>query len=187
MARKPRQEIAGGVHHVYARGNDRCAVYRDDADRQAYLALLGTVVVSRGWRCLAYCQMTNHVHLLLETPRANLGRGMHQLHGEYARRFNKRHGRSGHLFGGRFGSVHVGGDAQLWAAAAYVAVNPVDAGLCRRPEDWPWSSHGATLGEADRPPWLDVSRLLWHFSAGRGDPQGRYATYVADRLARRPG
>jgi putative transposase len=184
MARKPRIEVAGGVHHVYARGNDRCSIFRDDHDRYRYLRLIGTVVALRGWRCLAYCLMTNHVHLLFETPEANLGLGMHQLHGEYARLFNKRHERSGHLFQGRFGSVFIRDDAQLWAVAAYIAVNPAEAGLCQVPERWRWSSHAAMAGLVGAPSWLDVDRLMSHLSGAGGDPRERYGAYVAERLAR---
>jgi REP element-mobilizing transposase RayT len=183
MARPLRRELAGGLHHVYARGNDGCHVYRDDLDRTRYLRLLGTVVAHRGWRCLAYCLMTTHVHLLVETPEPNLAVGMHQLHGEFVRAFNKRHGRSGHLFQGRYGSVLVRDDAQLWTTVAYIAANPVEAGICGSAADWRWSSHGAVVGEAVPPPWLDVERLLGHFGGGGGDPRERYARHVADRRA----
>ena len=98
MPRRPREELADAIHHVYARGNDRRAIYLDDGDRAAYLAMLGRVVVMKGWRCLAYCLMDNHVHLLIETPEPNLGSGMQRLHGLYAQSHNERHGRSGHLF-----------------------------------------------------------------------------------------
>jgi putative transposase len=184
MARPLREELEGGVHHVFARGNDGCDIYVDDVDRRRYLSLLALVVKLRGWRCLAYCLMTNHVHIVVETPKPDLGLGMRRFHGDYARLFNLRHERRGHLFQGRFGSVLVGDDAQLWAVAAYVAVNPVEAGLCRAPEDWRWSSHPATIGVAEGPPWLHVDRLLWHFGGAGGEARARYGNYVADRLAR---
>lgn len=174
------------MHHVFARGNDGCAVYRDDDDRRRYLALLGGAVIDCGWRCLAYCLMSNHVHLLLETPTENLGVGMRQVHGEYVSRFNKRHGRRGHLFEGRFGSVHVRDDPQLWAVAAYIAVNPVAAGLAASPEAWAWGSHGAVAGRAPAPPWLDVARLLELLGAGAADARRRYRSYVSELVQRRP-
>jgi putative transposase len=186
MPRRARIEVAGGVHHVYARGNDGCAVYRDDGDRRRYLDLLGGAVTECGWRCLAYCLMTTHVHLLLETPTANLGVGMRQMHGEYVSRFNKRHDRRGHLFQGRFGSVVVRDDAQLWAVAAYIAVNPVAAGLCREPEAWRWGSHGAVVGSAVAPAWLDARRLLELLGGGGGSAGRRYRTYVSEQVQRRP-
>ena len=102
--------------------------------------------------------MDNHVHLLLETPQTNLGAGMQRLHGVYAQTHNKRHGRSGHVFQGRFGANRVTTDAQLWVTARYIARNPVEAGLCARPEEWQWSSHASILANA-APPWLDRERL----------------------------
>lgn len=175
MPRPPRDEVEGGIYHVFARGNDRRDIYLDDADRETYLALLGRVTLRQRWRCLAYCLMPNHLHVLLETPQANLGAGMQRLQGLYAQIFNERHGRSGHVFQGRYGSARITTDEQLWTVAAYVAVNPVRAGLCERPEHWRWSSHSATIGGRDSPRWLDVRRLLSHFEGLGGDPSQRYA------------
>src|SRR3954451_17302935 len=141
MPRKPREEVAGGIHHVYGRGNNRRLLYLDDVDREGYLALLRVVVARQGWRCLSYCLMSNHVHLLIETPEPNLGDGMRRLHGDFARGFNRRHGISGHVFQGRFGSKPLKDDGHLWTTAAYIAANPVEAGLCAAPEGWRWSSH----------------------------------------------
>ena len=178
MPRKPREERPGAIHHVYARGNDRRVVFRDDADRWTYLTLLGRMTRRQRWLLLAYCLMDNHVHLLVETPEPNLGRGMQRLHGTYAQTHNERHGRCGHLFDGRYGAKPVKTDAQLWVVAAYIARNPVEAACCRRAEEWPWSSHAAVLGGRS-PAWLSVARLLEHF-AGAGDrPRERYAAFVA--------
>ena len=163
---------------MFARGNGKQAIYLDDDDRRTYLRMLGAVVTKHSWCCLAYCLMENHVHLLLETPRANLGVGMQWLHGLYAQTFNERHGRSGHLFQGRYGSVRVKTDAQLWMLARYLAVNPVKAELSGRPADWPWSSHGALVGSR-LPRWLDHSRLLQYFAAAGGDPAERYSAMIA--------
>jgi REP element-mobilizing transposase RayT len=95
------------------------------------------------WSLHAYCLMDNHVHLLIEIPRPNLADGIQYLHGTYAREFNKRHRRSGHLFQGRFGSVRIKRDEQLWTVTEYIAMNPVRAGLCTTPSEWPWSSAGS--------------------------------------------
>jgi putative transposase len=177
VPRKPRQEVEGGVHHVYARGNGQQDIYLDDADRWRYLTILHDVVVRNRWRCLAYCLMPNHLHLLLETPEANLGSGMQRLHGRYGQKFNERHGRCGHVFQGRYGTVRIRSDEQLWTTARYIALNPVVAGLCERPEAWRWSSHAAVLG-ARAPGWLDVSRLLWFFGAAGGQSRRRYVRFV---------
>ena len=172
VPRKPRDESAGAIHHVYARGNDRMAIFEDDRDRVAYLALLGDVVLRMGWRCLAYCLMPNHVHLLVETPEPNLGAGMCRLQGEYARRFNARHDRVGHLFERRYGSTRVKDDPQLWTVVAYIARNPVAAGLCDRPELWRWGSHTLMADETHGPAWLDVARLYAFLSGLVGGPGG---------------
>lgn len=182
VPRKPRAEFEAGVWHVYARGNNRQVVHHDERDRRTYVAMLAAEVERHAWRCLSYCLMPNHVHLLVETTQPNLGRGMQRLQGDYARWFNKRHGRSGHLFGERFGATWIGDDAHLWTAARYVARNPVEAGLCEEPGDFAWSSYAATVG-GTAPAWLDVDRLLELFG---GDPTGgtrqpidRFATFVA--------
>ncbi len=165
------------MHHVYARGNNKQDIFLCRRDRELYLAMLAEVVLKKQWSCLAYCLMDNHMHLLVETPEANLGSGMGRLHTLYAQSFNKHYRRCGHVFQGRFGSVLMRTDAQLLTTARYIALNPVEAGLCGRPEEWRWSSHAALLG-AQAPAWLDVPRLLGFFGLDGGDPRARYAEFV---------
>jgi putative transposase len=177
MARKPREEFPGAVHHVFARGNRKQKIFVCDEDRRLYLDLLAQVVRRTRWRCLSYCLMANHVHVLVETPDPNLGAGMQRLHGMYGQMFNRAHRHSGHVFQGRFGSVLIRTDEQLLHAARYVVRNPVEAGLCDEPGEWPWSSHAAVLG-GPGPRWLDVARLLAYFGVSGGDPCRRYADFV---------
>jgi REP element-mobilizing transposase RayT len=159
------------------------AIFVDDTDRVRYLRLLGRVVEVTGWRCLAYCLMGNHVHLLIETPRPNLGAGMQRLHGRYAQGFNRRHETVGHTFQGRYGSTRVRTDEQLLQTARYVALNPVEAGLCATAQEWPWSSYRLTVGDGrGAPAWLDATRLLEHVhrgAAGASDARKRFAAFVA--------
>ncbi len=116
--------------------------------------------------------MGNHVHLVIETPEANLSAGMQRLHSGYAMALNGRHARSGHVFQGRFGSKLIKDDQQFAATFQYVADNPVKAGLCQLPEEWPWSSYRATVG-LPVPDWLDRSGLLRRLgSARREDERG---------------
>jgi putative transposase len=182
VPRKPREEIVDGVAHVWMRGNDRREVFADAEDRMRWLSILEGVVEACDWRVLAYCQMTNHAHLVVETPKANLGAGMCRLNGLYARTFNRRHQRTDHLFGKPYGMTRIAEPEHLWFAAAYVALNPVRAGMCRRPEDWMWSSYAATVEDGGLrvvPPWwLDVRRLLSYFDGLGGDPRRRYADLV---------
>ena len=129
MPRKPRVQVAGGLVHIYSRGVNRRTIFLDDLDRELYLALLGGVCRRQGWRCLAYCLMPNHVHVLVETPEPNLSDGVQRLHSAYARAFNERHVRWGHLFGDRFRDRGVLTEHQVARVAAYIAMNPVKAGL----------------------------------------------------------
>jgi putative transposase len=163
---------------VYSRGAVKQPIFLDDLDRRRYLSILAKVTRRMAWRCLAYCLMGNHMHLLIETPEPNLGRGMQRLHGTYAQAFNRRHDGSGHVFGARFNSKSILTDPQLWVTAAYIARNPVEAGLCSAPEGWAWSSHAAVVAR-NWPSWLDVPRLLAYFRQAGGDPFQRYLEFVA--------
>jgi REP element-mobilizing transposase RayT len=177
MSRPLRIEIPNGIYHVTARGNARGTIYADDRDRVGWNELLGRVVERFGWLVLAFCQMTNHYHLLVETPEPNLSRGMRHLNGVYAQRFNRRHARVGHVFQARFHASLIEGDEHLMAVAAYVPRNPVRAGLCRDPADWPWSSYGATIG-LERSGLVATDRLLACFSDTRDAARRSYRELV---------
>jgi len=140
MGRPHRLQIAGGTYHVTSRGNRRQSIYHDDDDRMYFLVLRDRVVRRCGWRMVAYCLMTNHFHLLIETPALNLSAGIHRLNSNYARYFNERHSVDGHLFDRRFGSRLVETEEHLADALRYIAFNPVEAGLCAHPHEWRWSS-----------------------------------------------
>ncbi len=204
MARPLRIAFPGALYHLTSRGNARQPIFLADADRRAFLHRLGRVVEAHGWRCLAYCLMPNHYHLLVETPRPDLSRGMQRLNAAYTQGFNARHARVGHVLQGRFSSILVEREAHLLEVARYVVLNPVRAGLAAVPEAYPWSSLRATLGLDPAPGWLAVRELLAGFGsaarylefvrAGRGaeSPWARARgpalgseTFVA-RLARRP-
>jgi REP element-mobilizing transposase RayT len=143
MARLVRSTLPDGFYHVTTRGVARCPIFLDDDDRIAFLELLAFVVRLYRWRCHAFCLMTNHYHLVLETTRARLSDGVHRLNGRYAQEFNARYDRSGHLFGARFASWLIEEEDHLNAACEYVLLNPVRAGLCEEPKDWRWSGAAA--------------------------------------------
>lgn len=163
MSRALRIEFAGAVYHVISRGNSRAAVFLGDADRHAFLDQLGRVSERLGWRLLSYCLMDNHYHLLLETPEPTLARGMRDLNGGYALRFNREHDHVGHVFQGRYRAILVERGSYLLELIRYVVLNPVRAGLCSRPEDWPWSSHASVLRDTAASPALDCRAVLGHF------------------------
>jgi putative transposase len=125
MARKPREDVEDGLYHVFARGNAKQRVFLDDADRLIYLRLLAKVTNQMSWRCLAYGLMENHLHLLIETPLANLSQGMQRLQSRYARDFNDRHRRVGHVFQGRFGAVRVTSASRLLSLLGTASGDPV--------------------------------------------------------------
>ncbi len=177
MSRPLRLDLPDAIHHVTARGNAREPVYRDETDRLCWLETLGTTVKRLGWLVLAYCQMGNHYHLRVETPQPNLSRGMRQLNGVYAQRFNRRHGRVGHVFQSRFHATLIERGEHLLAVAAYVPLNPVKAQLCAEPASWRWSSYRATIG-LEPPGLLAVDRLLMCFGEARETARERYRAYV---------
>jgi REP element-mobilizing transposase RayT len=113
MTRPLRLEYPGGVYHVTSRGNARQRIYASDTDRQGFLAILASVVNRAHWLCHAYCLMDNHYHRLIETPEANLSRGMRQLNGIYTQWFNRTHHRVGHLFQGRYKAIVVDKESHL--------------------------------------------------------------------------
>ena len=139
MARLPRQSLAGGqFFHLYARGVDHMVIFRDRDDRLEFLELLAVAVERHSWRCHAFCLMDTHIHLVVEAALARVSRGMHVLLGRYASRFNTRHGRSGHLFGDRYGARLIESEEVLSATVEYVLHNPVRAGMVQTSADWPW-------------------------------------------------
>jgi putative transposase len=169
--------------HVWARGVARQLIFGDDDDRRFYLALLRGVAERFGWRILGYCLMGNHLHLVIETREPNLGKGMHALHTTYAMHFNQRWDRVGHLFQSRFGSREIHDEHGLAVVLAYLAANPVAAGLCQRPEDWVWSSHAAAVdGEAHS--LVDLPQMRAWLSPF-GDPRKVYRAFVDARLLSR--
>jgi len=180
MSRPLRLEYAGALYHLTARGNARQAIFVDGADRRLFLACLGEVVARFGWLCHAYCLMNNHYHLLIETPEANLARGMRQLNGVYTQRFNRRHQRVGHVFQGRYKAILVERDSHLLEVCRYVVLNPLRAGAVKRVERYAWSSYPATIGAAPCPDWLSIDWVLAQFGRRRAAARKKYAEFVME-------
>ena len=144
------------------------------------MSLLADVVTRHRWRCLAYCLMTNHVHLLLEPPEADLGRGMHRLNFRYAQWFNWRWDLNGHLFQGRFGSELVESEWHMLETSRYVVLNPVRAGLCGTAAQWPWSSFRAMTARSQPPDFLAVDDVLAYFGRTPDVAVRVYEDFVRD-------
>lgn len=180
MARPLRIEFPGALYHVTSRGDRQEPIYEDDDDRQMFLSILGEVVKEWNWLCYAYCLMSNHYHLLMETPDGNLSKGMRQLNGVYTQRSNRRHGRVGHLFQGRYKAILVDSDTYLLELSRYIILNPVRAGMVETPEAWPWSSFKAMVGQEMSPEWLAADGLLAHFAQRQAVARQRYRQFVME-------
>ena len=180
MARPLRLEFAGALYHVTSRGDGQEAIYRADGDRRLFLDVLGAVRERFNWTVHAYCLMTNHYHLLVETPDANLSKGMRQLNGVYTQRFNLAYNRTGHVFQGRYKAILVQKDAYLLELARYVVLNPVRARMVRTPGEWPWSSYRAMTGDAQAPQWLETRMILSAFGDEEAPAVEHYSRFVAE-------
>ena len=166
MPRQLRIQYEGAIYHLMSRGDRREEIFRDDWDRRDFLKTLGAACQKTGWQVHAYCLMSNHFHLVVETPRANLVEGMKWLLGTYTMRFNRRHKLSGHLFGGRYKSLLIDGSTSdyLRTVCDYVHLNPSRARLLRKRErlqKYRWSSYPSYLrARQKREPWLRCDRLF---------------------------
>ena len=147
MSRPLRIEYAGALYHVTSRGDRREDIYHDDEDRQIWLDVFSQVCSRFNWRCHAWCQMDNHYHVLLETAEGNLSQGMRQLNGVYTQKSNRRHGRVGHVFQGRYKAILVERNEYLLELCRYVVLNPIRAGMVSDLDEWSWSSYRAMIGK----------------------------------------
>jgi len=149
MARPLRIEYEAALYHITTRGNACEKIFLTNSDCLEFLNVLSQVVSRFGWICHAYCLMSNHYHLLVETPSPNLSKGMQLLNGVYTQRFNRAANRSGHVFQGRFKAILVEKESHLLELARYIVLNPVRAGAARSARDWTWGA--ATAPPRDKP------------------------------------
>jgi putative transposase len=176
MSRPLRIEFAGAVYHVSACGNSSQPIFLKDGDRRQFLQLFGREIAQHRWLCHGYCLLTDQYRLLIETPEGRLGRGIGRLNAIYSQWFNRRHGRAGHLFQGRYKAIVL--EKALWLSAVSrdLAWAPVRAGLVKRPGQWDWSSHRAIAKGRDAPDWLSIDWILGDFA---GAPEGARKAYRA--------
>ncbi|MBX3332172.1 MAG: transposase [Nitrospira sp.] len=184
MARPLRVQFDGAIYHVTSRGNAREDIFDDDVDRHAFLECLGKVATRFHWLCHAYCLMNNHYHLVIETPEANLSKGMRQLNGIYTQRYNRRHRTVGHLFQGRYKAILIQKESHLLEVCRYVVLNPVRAKAVERVAQWKWSSYRGTVGLAKTPPWLAVDWVLRQFGQRRPQATSHYRRFVREGMGR---
>jgi REP element-mobilizing transposase RayT len=193
MARLLRLEEEGGLYHVINRGNYRAHIFRAEKTKAAFLKCLGEACEKTGWVVHAWCLMSNHYHLALETPAAILVDGMRWLQGTFSTRFNRLRKENGHLFQGRYKSLLVDPAGGLGSLCHYIHLNPVRAKVCSIEElsEWRWSSMRWLSHPKERRPWYDPRVALGHAwtladtAAGRR----RYVKYLdflnEDEVARK--
>lgn len=182
MARPLRLESEGGLYHVLNRGNYRSAIFRSDQTKAAFLKCLGEACEKTGWLIHAWCVMSNHYHLAIETPQANLVEGMRWLQGTFSTRFNRMRRSQGHLFQGRYKSLVVESGEVLGALCHYIHLNPVRARVCpvEQLPQWRWSSVSWLFNPKQRAGWYRAEDALEQAGGLRDTPAGRrkYAEYL---------
>ncbi len=185
MSRRLRLYVPGGFFHVMLRGVDREGVFRDGADRAQFCFYLKEALQRFELRLHAFCLMTTHVHLVLQQSTAGLGKMVHHFAFRYARWFNDRWGRRGHLFGDRFKGLLVQEDNYLLELVRYVHLNPVRAGMVERPEDHAWSSCRHYLG-LEMIPWVTSETVLRYFGNTTDEARRRLSAFVLAGIDEEP-
>jgi REP-associated tyrosine transposase len=179
MAQRPRDDEPG-IHHVVVKATGPGEYFADHIDRLDWLRRFIRVLDRYAWSCLLVCQMTTHVHAIVDVPDRSLSQGMHRLNCGYGSEFNGRHGRSGNLVGARFWSKRATTNEQLLATFRYAALNPVRAGICERAEEWFWSSFATSCGLATTFPFVDATHVLSALEASPKDAAAALLGLVGD-------
>ena len=178
MARPLRVEYPGAHYHVMSRSIRKEKIYRTPPDREKFLSYLGKATKLFSISIHTYCLMDTHYHLLVETPYANLGPAMQWINVSYAMFFNRRLGRHGHLFQGRYKAILIEADAYLKHLSRYIHLNPVRAKMVTRPGDYHWSSYCAYIGKKHAPEFLVTDKLLKQFGHRKKEAFQNYRNFV---------
>ncbi|BDV43603.1 transposase [Geotalea uraniireducens] len=180
MARPLRIEYPGAYYHVTSRGNERKDIFKSRRDREKFLDYLSSATERYGAAVHAYCLMSNHYHLLLETPEGNLSEIMRHINGAYTTYFNIKRKRSGHLFQGRYKAILIEADEYLVELSRYIHLNPVKAGMVEKPEQHKWSSYQGFTGQCKAPEWLKTGFIWGCFATKEAVAQKKYRGFVED-------
>lgn len=196
MARALRVEFPGAIYHVAVRmlGDARAQLFRCDNDRTRLLAQLEERLEEHEVRLFAFCLMRNHYHLVLETPRSNLGKFMHALKTAYSNYYNLRYHRHGHLFDGRYKAKLVEGDEYLLVLSRYVHLNPVWVGAMKtKPQEdrlaclnaYRWSSYQSYVGRSKAFAFVESLPILAGMPGRRRERVKRYGEFVEQGITER--
>jgi len=182
MGRQLRIEYPGAHYHVTSRGNERREVFKSAKDREKFISYLESAVVRYGAVIHAYCLMSTHYHVLIETPLGNLSQIMQHINGAYTIYFNTKRKRSGHLFQGRYKAILIEADEYAAELSRYIHLNPVKAAMVTRPEEYLWSSYRDYIGERESPGWLKTEFVLGYFGKNATESPYNYRNFVEDML-----
>jgi len=186
MARPLRIVYEGAFYHITARGNERKNIFRSRKDYEKFLSYLTDSVHKFGMVLHAFVLMTNHYHLIVESPKANLSSFMHALNSAYTTYFNIKRKRAGHLFQGRYKAFVVDADNYLLELSRYIHLNPVRAGMAEKPEEYPYSSLRSYFFPKEET--MVVRGLIWDMISGeRKKAPQRYREFVASALLEKSG
>ncbi len=181
MARPLRIEFPGAFYHVTSRGNEQKDIFKSKKDREKFISYLESAVSRYGAIIHVYCLMTNHFHLLIETPLGNLAQIMKHINSSYTTYYKVKRKRVGHLLQGRYKAILVDGDAYATELSRYIHLNPVRAGIVAAPEDYPWMSYRYYTGEKV-PDWLTTGFTLNYFSTKIETAREKYKCFVHDLI-----
>ena len=173
------------IYHVFSRGSNRQAIFLNDGDYVEFEMLLASAFRRHDLDCFGWSLMPNHWHGVVRCPQAGLSRFMKDVNHRYALRFDRRWGRTAHLFANRFGAVLQTTERQFLGTLRYVVRNPVEAGICASPYDARWTSFGATAGIARAPDYLRVDKILECFGRDHDAARRRYIEFVVGEPAER--
>jgi putative transposase len=185
MSRGPRVTFCGAVYHITGRGTNKQTIFFDEEDMLLFLEAVDESVKRYNWLCHAYCLMPNHIHLLPETPEANIFLAMQYCLGRFAQAFNKKYSRVGHVFQGRYKSILVQKEEYLLQLSRYIALNPVRANLVSDPGDWQWSSYSAIMGRIEIPGFLQTQWILGQFGEDVRQAKIRYRNFVLSGIQKK--
>ena len=183
MARPLRIEYPGALYHITSRGNEQKEIYRDGRDHEKFLSFLASAVERHGAVIHAWCLMTNHYHLVVETPEGNLSRIMKHINSSYTGYFNTKWNRAGHLLQGRYKAILVEADAYACELCRYISLNPVRAKMVESPEKYRWSSYRDYI-QGTEPSWLTTAFILGYFGTKEGEARSSFSSYVHELIGR---
>jgi REP element-mobilizing transposase RayT len=178
MARPLRVEYPDAYYHVINRGNYQQKIYLNDRDKEKFIEYLEKAAERFSIIFHGYCLMSNHYHLLIQTPDSNLSKAMQWINVSYATYFNRKRNRHGHLFQGRFKAILIDADEYLKHLSRYIHLNPVRANMVSSPSDYQWSSYRAFIGKQKAPQFLETDWLLSSFGKNKKQTRQSYKDFV---------